>query len=131
MLTARTVFWRLVFCVLFVFAGSQHFINRVAEISIMPHWVPVKTVVNVFVGLCEIAGGIGILIPGLRRAAGIGLILLLICVFPANVAMATHETGLKGVHIPNVILWLRLPLQLFLMYGVYLAALAQRRSTRV
>ena len=39
-------------------------------------------------GLAEIAGGIGLLIPGLRRAAGIGLIALLIAVFPGERADA-------------------------------------------
>ena len=50
------------------------------------------------------AGGIGLLIAKLRRAAAWGLVALLIAVFPANVYMAIES--------PHAwYLWARLPLQ--------------------
>jgi uncharacterized membrane protein len=65
------------------------------------------------VGIAEIAGGIGLLIPQTRSAAAIGIILLLIAVFPANIYMLTSKGA--GMKIKNWFLWLRLPLQLVLL----------------
>ncbi len=39
-------------------------------------------------GLCELAGAIGLLTGGLRRAAGIALAIYAVCVFPANIKHA-------------------------------------------
>lgn len=64
-------------------------------------------------GIAEIAGGIGLLIPQTRSAAAIGIILLLIAVFPANIYMLTSKGA--GMKIKNWFLWLRLPLQLVLL----------------
>ena len=44
-----------------------------------------------FTGVAEIAGAIGILIPATRRLAAVGLKLLLLALFPANVYAATHK----------------------------------------
>ena len=48
-----------------------------------------ETIVR-FTGLCEIAGAIGLLVPWTRFAAGIGLVLFLIAVFPANAYAAAN-----------------------------------------
>ena len=45
-----------------------------------------KTLVQVS-GVAEIAGGLGVLLPSTRRSSGLGLIALLIAVFPANIYM--------------------------------------------
>jgi uncharacterized membrane protein len=48
-----------------------------------------------------------------RRAAGIGLVLLYVAVFPANVNMVIHPA--LGGTVPLWALWVRLPLQLVLI----------------
>lgn len=48
-----------------------------------------------FTGVCEIAGGVGILVPGTAFVAGIALMLFLIAVFPAN-AYASQYPGKFG-----------------------------------
>jgi uncharacterized membrane protein len=55
---------------------------------ITPAWVPFPAYVIVGTGLCELAGAFGLLTRPLRRAAGIGLALYAICVFPANIKHA-------------------------------------------
>ena len=55
---------------------------------ITPTWVPVPAFVILGTGLCELAGAFGLLTRYLRRAAGIGLALYAICVFPANIKHA-------------------------------------------
>ena len=71
----------------------------------MPPWIPVPRAMILISGLAEIAGGIALVQrnPHLRRAAGWGLALLLIAVYPANVWMAMD--GTSGW------LWVRLPIQ--------------------
>jgi len=69
-------------------------------------------------GLGEIAGGIGLLIPALRRAAAWGLVILLVAVFPANVYMAMERVPVTGHPLPALLLWARLPLQAVLIWWV-------------
>jgi uncharacterized membrane protein len=64
-------------------------------------------------GIFEVLGAIGLLVPGLNRAAGVALILFLIAVFPANVHAARAGVTLRGK--PATPLALRLPLQLLLI----------------
>jgi uncharacterized membrane protein len=60
-----------------------------------------------FTGLCELAGGVGLLIPATRVAAAICLAVFLIAVFPAN-AYAAGKTDRFGVFatplVPRAIL---------------------------
>ena len=71
-------------------------------------------------GACEILGGVGLLIPALRRPAAWGLVALLIAVLPANLQMATHPR--QWPNIPAWALWARLPLQLPLIWWAWLYA---------
>ena len=81
----------------------------------MPDWVPYPALIVQLTGLAEIAGGLGLLIPRLRRWAGLGLALYAVAVFPANLH---HAFG--GVHVPGLpdswwYHWPRLALQPVLM----------------
>ena len=55
---------------------------------ITPDWVPVPRAVIFATGLCEFAGAFGLMTQRFRRAAGIGLALYAVCVFPANIKHA-------------------------------------------
>lgn len=55
-----------------------------------------------FTGVCEIAGGIGLLIPGIRLVAVVCLIVFLIAVFPANAAAAREPERFGKLAIPLV-----------------------------
>ena len=70
-------------------------------------------------GVAEVAGGVGVLLPGLRRAAGLGLIALLIAVFPANVYMARSPERFR--RIPRWALYGRLPLQPLMIWWAWRA----------
>ncbi len=65
-------------------AGVLHLLFPEPFIDITPEWVPMKATVVALTGAAEIAGAIGLMVPRLRRAAGIGLALYAVCVFPAN-----------------------------------------------
>ncbi|CAN5385099.1 hypothetical protein BH23GEM4_BH23GEM4_09840 [soil metagenome] len=84
----------------------------------MPPLLPHPRALVALSGAAEIAGGIGVLVPALRCAAGVGLIALLVAVFPANVYMVLRPAEAGG-GIPLWLLWLRLPLQAALIAWVW------------
>ena len=110
---------RVLLATLFVAAGVLHFTSTDFYLRIMPPYVPLHRAAVLASGVAEIAGGLGLLVPRLRRAAGIGLILLLVAVFPANAHMALHP---ERFGIAPALLWLRLPLQPLLMLWIWWAA---------
>jgi uncharacterized membrane protein len=108
----------------FVVAGVNHFLSPQIYLAMMPGYLPFPSAMNLISGGAEIAGGLGVLIPRLRRYAGWGLIALLVAVFPANVNVALN--GWDGVTLPNWALWARLPIQLVLIAWVYFSCLPRR-----
>lgn len=107
---------RIILALGFILAGANHFRIPETYLSMMPPWIPAPQWMNWISGAAEIAGGVGLLIPRLRNAAGIGLILLLIAVFPANLHIAIN--GWPGMDIPQWILIARLPFQLLFIAWV-------------
>ncbi len=112
---------------LFVAAGVNHFVHPEFYRQIVPPGFPSPAVLVALSGACEIVGGVGLLIPSLRRAAGWGLIALLAAVFPANVYMATSP---EHFSVPAWALWIRLPLQAVLIGWVWRVALSRGAKPR-
>ena len=108
---------------IFVVAGVLHFIRPRAYISIMPPWLPAAAALVLVSGVFEILGGIGVLVPATRLAAGWGLIVLLIAVFPANVQMLLNARAAHASATAMAVLVARLPLQALLMYWVFRATI--------
>ena len=71
-----------------------------------------------FTGVCEIAGGIGILIPILSPIAAVALAVFLVAVFPANAYAAAHRERFGRAAFP---FWPRLIAQVVLI-GLVLVA---------
>ena len=114
----------IVMATFFVLAGINHFLHPRPYLAMIPPYVPFPRAMNVISGVAEIIGGAAALFPRVRRAAGWGLIALLLAVFPANLHVALH--GWNGVNIPAWVLWARLPLQVALVAWVYAACLSTR-----
>ncbi|MBA2734276.1 MAG: DoxX family membrane protein [Acidobacteria bacterium] len=114
---------RFLLSLFFVIAGAMHFLSPQAYMQIMPPFLPSPLFLIYLSGVCEIAGGIGVLLPRSRRIAGYGLIALLIAVFPANIYMAVNHLGVSGTPLPDWLLWLRLPLQAVLILWVWVCAI--------
>jgi uncharacterized membrane protein len=102
---------RYALAVTLVFTASAHF-TRMSEdlIRMVPKRVPWPRAIVYFTGICELAGGIGLLIPSVRFVAGIALIAFFILVFPANVHAVRAGVTLGGRAVTP--LWLRAPMQL-------------------
>ena len=103
----------------FVGAGVLHLARPALYRPIMPPYLPAHDALILASGVAEIAGGVGLLIPRTRRAAGIGLLLLLAAVLPANVEMLRLYRGRGVAGWAEALLWLRLPLQLALGWAVW------------
>ncbi|MEO6052798.1 MAG: hypothetical protein ABIP97_02185 [Chthoniobacterales bacterium] len=106
----------------FLITGILHIVHPQPLIAIVPPWLPKPALVVFVSGFFEIIGGFGFLLAPLRKSAGIGLILLLIAVFPANIYMLTSHPYLMEQRIPDWILWVRLPLQALLIALIWWCA---------
>jgi uncharacterized membrane protein len=129
MTAVETTAWILrgITALIFVGMGINHFRPRAARgmARIIPPRMrregPLKPLNLVyFTGVCEIAGGVGILLPWTRLAAGIALAVFLIAVFPANGYASQHPEKFGRAAIP---FWPRLIAQLVLIALVLLAAI--------
>jgi len=114
-----------ILAVFFVVAGLGHFVSPQTYLHLMPPYLPWHLFLIYLSGAAEVAGGVGLCVPRLRRAAGWGLIALLFAVFPANIYMLTNGLVLGETMLPEWVLWLRLPLQGVLMAWIWWAAIAR------
>lgn len=109
----------LLLAAFFVIGGVMHFVLPDAYARIMPAWLPAHAALVAISGVCEIAGGLGVLHPRTRRAAGWGLILLSIAVLPANAQMLLNYHAAQAPLWQQALLLLRLPLQLPLIWWIW------------
>lgn len=122
---------RLVSAVLFVPFGLLHVVAADKFLAIMPPQIPFPREVIVVTGIAEILGGVGILIPRVRKAAAIGLALYAICVYPANVYHA-----LAHKHVPPLpdSWWYHAPRLLFqpvfVWWALFAGGLLHRTAAR-
>jgi uncharacterized membrane protein len=114
-------------------AGLLHLIVPRPFVSIVPPWVPAPALVVALTGAAELAGAAGLLqrrSPDLRRAAGWGLALYALCVWPANVQHMMLDLAKPGqglglaYHVP------RLAAQPLLIWAALWVSGAADRPTR-
>jgi uncharacterized membrane protein len=98
---------RRVLAALFMIDGVLHVVFPAPFLAIVPPWVPVPAAMVFLTGLAAFAGGAGLLVPRLRRYAGVGLALYCVAVFPANIHHAMTDIGGWGLPYHAI----RLPLQ--------------------
>jgi uncharacterized membrane protein len=109
----------------FVGMGVTHFVPSVVRTmaamippTLRRPGLPSPRALVLFTGVCEIAGGTGLLLPAVRLAAGFALIVFLVAVFPANAHAARHPERFGRVAVP---FWPRFAGQLVLVGLVGLA----------
>jgi uncharacterized membrane protein len=108
---------RLGMAALFLFTAAAHFNSMKHELAAMiPPPLTGSLWLIYLTGGLEIAGAIGLLIPRLRRTAAIGLVLMLVALFPANIHAALNGVTLREQ--PATPLALRAAMQL-----IWIAAL--------
>jgi uncharacterized membrane protein len=110
---------RALLAAFFIVGGIMHFVLPDAYARVMPAWLGWHAELVAISGVCEIAGGIGVLVPRVRRLAGWGLILLSIAVLPANVQMLLDGLNDGRPAWQIALLVLRLPLQAGLIWWIW------------
>ena len=105
--------------IFYVVVGIKHFIEPEYFLSIVPPYLPYHLELVYVSGVFEVLFGILILIPKYRYYGAIGLILLLIAVFPANIYLAQNEIAQEAIGATQEIAIWRLPIQGFLIWIAY------------
>lgn len=116
--------------IFYVGAGILHFTKTEYYLRIMPPYIPWHQAMVWISGVCEIAGGVALLIPALRRAAAWGIVALLVAVFPANIYMATNPVDAGAASLPPLLVWGRLPLQGVFVWWVLWATSSSKAPNR-
>jgi len=110
--------WHLyVMALAYILAGMNHFRVPRLYLKIIPPYFPNPKFLNAASGFFEVLLGVLLCIPATSPYAALGIIALLIAVFPANLFMAMSEHARLG--FSKMILLLRLPLQIVLIIWAY------------
>jgi uncharacterized membrane protein len=118
---------RLALALAMMGVGVLHFATPTFFVSIVPAALPNPYLLVLVSGFFEVLGGAGLLVPRVRRTASIGLVLLYIAVFPANINMVIHPE--LGHGIAPWLLWARLPLQfVFIAWALWVGRTRSQRS---
>ena len=96
----------------FLIGGIAHFAATETEVRLVPPYIPWPLAAVWVSGAFELLGAVGLLFLRTRRAAGIGLFVLTICVTPVHIDMLQRPDVFA---VPYWALVLRLPLQVALL----------------
>jgi len=102
----------------FISVGVAHFRDPALFVHIMPPVLPWHEELVLLSGFFEVLGGVGLMVPRLRRVAAWGLLALLIAVYPANIHMLVNDVYLPDMPKERWLLWARMPMQLVFAAGV-------------
>ena len=105
--------------IFYTIVGVKHFIEPDYFLSIIPPYLPFHIELVYISGFFEILFGLMILFPKYRYYGSIGLILLLIAVFPANIYLAQSKEAQEAIGASQQIAIWRLPIQGILIWIAY------------
>ena len=107
------------FSLFYFVVGIKHFTDVNFFASIMPPYIPFHEFFIYLSGFFEILFGFLLIFKKTRKFAGIGLIYLLVFIFPANIHLYLSEVAQKALSITQNDALIRLPFQLPLMVIAY------------
>ena len=105
--------------IFYTIVGVKHFIEPDYFLSIIPPYLPYHIELVYISGFFEILFGLMILFPKYRYYGSIGLILLLIAIFPANIYLAQSKEAQEAIDASQQIAIWRLPIQGILIWIAY------------
>lgn len=110
--------WHLyLMAIMYVTAGIFHFVVPKVYLRIMPKYLPAHKELVYGSGVAEILLGLGLLYHATREIAIYGIIAMLLVFLLVHFYMLSSKKA--GAGIPVWALWLRIPLQFFLMYWAW------------
>jgi len=108
--------------------SSGHFLQTAVMAEMLPPFVPFRIEMIYVTGVLELLGAVGIWLPRLDRLAGLGLMLMLAGLLPANIYAAFNYVPFGGHELGPAYLLVRVPFQVFLVWWTYKATVAQRAT---
>lgn len=111
----------------FLIGGIAHFVATDTEVRLVPPYVPWPLAAVWVSGVFELLGAGGLLFAGTRRAAGIGLFALTLCVTPVKIYMLQRP---ELFAVPYGALVLRLPIQVALLSLIAWSSFSKACSVR-
>ena len=113
-------FNRMIFCLLYLGAGINHFWHAQGYIDLIPPYFPWHPLLNIVSGVLEITGSILMIIPHTRKYSAILITALLIAFIPAHIYLIQmHGCVSPKMCTTNFIAWVRLPLQVVLIWWAW------------
>lgn len=107
------------FSILYVVVGVKHFVNIDFFLVIVPPYLPYSELLVYVSGFFEILLGVLLIPTKTRKYAALGLIILLIAVFPANIYLFNSEIAQNIYGISRQFALIRLPFQIPLIVIAY------------
>jgi uncharacterized membrane protein len=109
----------------FLVGGIAHFVATDTEARLVPPYIPWPVAAVWVSGVFELLGAGGLLFTATRRAAGMGLFALTVCVTPVHIYMLQRPDLFA---VPYWALVLRLPLQAALLALIAWSTFRKARS---
>jgi uncharacterized membrane protein len=111
----------------FMGGGIAHFTSTDFFVAIMPPYFGYHREIVYISGVFEILGAVGLLVPAFRQWAGNGLLLLVVCVSPANIHMWLNPELFPDV--PPLFLSIRLVIQVALLMLIWWCTRTPHRTS--
>ncbi len=118
---------RVLLGLVFVGSGVLHFANAPFYVAMMPPYIPFPELMVQLSGVAELVLGVAVIAPKTSRLGAMGLIALLIAVFPANLNMALHSEQFPD--FSPMMLYVRLPFQAVFIAWAWVYARRGAEST--
>ena len=103
----------------YTYVGVRHFIDPDFFLPIMPNYLPYHLEFVYLSGIAEISFGILLFFKQTRTYAAYGLIILLLCVFPANIHLVESELSQSILGVTKNQTIIRLPFQILFISLAY------------
>lgn len=111
---------------LFLFTASGHFIQTGPMVQMLPSWVPARELLVYATGVLEIAIALALFSDRSRVAGAWAAAAALVAFFPANVYAALHQVPMGGHAWGPLYLLVRAPLQVFILWWIWVMVLRTR-----
>ena len=104
----------------YTYVGVRHFIDPDFFLAIMPNYLSFHLEIVYISGIAEIIFGVLLFFKKTRSFASYGIIILLICVFPANIHLVESELSQSILEATKTQTIIRLPFQaLFILVAFW------------
>jgi uncharacterized membrane protein len=108
-----SIFFKILFSLLFILGGIAHFTKTSFYLGMMPSYLPFHLELVYISGVIEFTLGGLLLVPKYSRYAAMGLVSVLIAVFPANINMYLNAEQFTDMSETSLLI--RLPIQLLIL----------------